>query len=83
VAKKITWTDLAKADVRAIDSQTAMHILRGLARFLETGEADVKRLQDVDPPQFRLRVGAYRVRFYDHGEIIEILRVQHRSEAYR
>jgi len=36
MAKKIAWTEQAKADVRATDGETAIHILHGLARFLET-----------------------------------------------
>lgn len=83
MAKKIAWTDQAKADVRAIERQTAMDILHGLARFLATEEGDVKRLKGVDPPELRLRLGDYRVRFYDHGETIEVLRVRNRKEAYR
>ena len=63
MAKKIAWTDQAKADVRAIDPQTALRILHGLARFVATDEGDVKRLQEIEPPEFRLRVGDYRVRF--------------------
>ena len=57
MAKKIGWTDPAKADVRAIDRQSAIRILHGLARFIQTEEGDVKRLEDVEPPEFRLRVG--------------------------
>jgi hypothetical protein len=34
MAKKIEWTDAARADVRRIDRETAMRILEGLARFL-------------------------------------------------
>lgn len=83
MAKKIAWTDQAKADVRSVDQQTAMRILHGLARFIQTEEGDVKHLQDIAPPEFRLRVGAYRIRFHDHGDRIEILAVKHRSEAYR
>ena len=49
MAKKVAWTDQAKADVRAIDRQRAMHILHGLARFIRTDEGDVKRLQDIEP----------------------------------
>jgi len=60
-----------------------MRILHGLARFVATDEGAVKRLQDVDPPEYRLRAGDYRVRFYGHGESIEILAVKHRREAYR
>jgi mRNA-degrading endonuclease RelE of RelBE toxin-antitoxin system len=81
--KKIAWTDRAKASLRAIDQPTALRILHTLARLLATGEGDVKRLQDIDPPEFRLRVGDYRVRFHDFGDSIEILSVKHRRDAYR
>jgi mRNA-degrading endonuclease RelE of RelBE toxin-antitoxin system len=81
--KKIVWTDQAKASLRAIDQPTALRILHALAWLLTTGEGDVKRLQNIDPPEFRLRVGDYRVRFHDSGDSINILSVKHRREAYR
>ena len=62
--------------------QAAMRILHGLARFTQTQEGDVKRLKDIEPPEFRLRIGAYRVRFHGHGDTIEILAVKHSSDAY-
>jgi mRNA-degrading endonuclease RelE of RelBE toxin-antitoxin system len=83
VSQKIAWTTLAKADLRAIDRLAGMNILHGLARYIQTGIADVERLQNIDPPEFRLRVGDYRIRFRDFGDTIEIMRVRHRSEAYR
>jgi len=83
MAKKIAWSEQAKADVRGIDRETAIDLLHRLARFLETGEGDVKRLTDIDPPELRLRLGDYRVRYYDHGDSIEVLAVKHRKEAYR
>jgi mRNA-degrading endonuclease RelE of RelBE toxin-antitoxin system len=61
--KKIAWTEQAKADLRAIEQTTTLHILHSVARYLATGEGDVKRLQDVEPPELRLRAGDYRVRF--------------------
>ena len=79
----VLWSDQAKAQLRAIDQATALRILRALARFLETGEGDVKRLQNIEPPEFRLRVGDYRVRFHDYGDTVRITAVRHRSEAYR
>lgn len=83
MGKKIVWTDQAKANLRAIDHDTALRILHALARLLATGEGDVKHLQNIDPPEFRLRVGDYRVRFHDLGDTVEILAVKHRREAYR
>jgi mRNA-degrading endonuclease RelE of RelBE toxin-antitoxin system len=83
MGKKIAWTDQAKADLRAIDQSTALRILHSLARFIETGEGSVKRLQDVEPPELRLRVGDYRVRFRDLGDSILVLAIKRRREAYR
>jgi hypothetical protein len=48
--KKIAWRDQAKAQLRAIDQPTALRLLRALAQFAATGEGDVKRLQDIEPP---------------------------------
>ena len=81
--KKIAWTVQAKADLRAIDQAAALRILHIVARYLATGVGDVKHLQDVEPPEFRLRVGNYRVRFHDLGDSILVLAVKHRREAYR
>jgi len=81
--KKIVWKDRAKAELRAIEQGTALRILHALARVIFTGEGDVKRLQDIEPPEFRLRVGDYRVRFREFENSIEILSVKHRREAYR
>jgi mRNA-degrading endonuclease RelE of RelBE toxin-antitoxin system len=83
MGKKIGWTDQARANLRAIDQVNALHILHVLARYLATGEGDVKRLQDIEPPELRLRAGYYRVRFHDRGDSIVVLTVQHRREAYR
>jgi mRNA-degrading endonuclease RelE of RelBE toxin-antitoxin system len=45
---------------------------------------DVRRLQDITPPEYRLRVGKWRVRFrldQDYGTM-QILHVLRRDEAY-
>jgi mRNA-degrading endonuclease RelE of RelBE toxin-antitoxin system len=69
--KKIAWRDQAKAQLRA------------LAHFAATGEGDVKRLQDIEPPEIRLRVGDYQLRFHDYGHTLYVTAVRHRREAYR
>jgi mRNA interferase RelE/StbE len=81
--KKVAWTDQAKADLRAIDQNTALRILQSVARYVASGAGDVKRLQNVEPPELRLRAGDFRVRFYDLEDSILILAVKHRREAYR
>lgn len=42
MAKRIVWTDQAKGDIRAIDQQPALQVLKTLARFLKTNEGDTK-----------------------------------------
>jgi mRNA interferase RelE/StbE len=82
--KKIIFTPRARDDVRRIDRETAMRILKALDRFARSGEGDVKRLRDVEPPEARLRVGDYRVRFTEEPQgTLNIHSVLHRSEAYR
>ena len=81
--KRIVWTGPAKADVRRIDRATALRLLAALDRFARTGEGDVKHLQDIEPPEFRLRVGDYRLFFVNIADALEVRRVLHRREAYR
>jgi mRNA-degrading endonuclease RelE of RelBE toxin-antitoxin system len=79
----VIWAPEARANLRAIDRETAIEILHCIDRYLSSRTGDVKKLR---PPEtgFRLRCGDYRV-FFDHrGETsIEITAVRHRREAYR
>ena len=83
MGKKVVWNEPARAQLRAVDRETALHILPAPARYVETGEGDVKRLQNIEPPEFRLRVGDYRVRFHEQGDTLRITAVKHRREACR
>ena len=47
MAKRIVWTEPAKADIRGIDQPIAMQILKTLGRYVLTGEGATKRLKDV------------------------------------
>ena len=67
----------------ALDNGVARRIREAVERFVTTGAGNVKRLQDVEPPEYRLRVGDWRVRFHLGLEIVAVLRVRHRREAYR
>ena len=84
MAKRIVFSDRARADLRAIERETALRLLKALARFLETDAGSVKQPEGFDPPQFRLRVGDWRYIFRKSGDdAIEVLRVRNRREAYR
>jgi mRNA-degrading endonuclease RelE of RelBE toxin-antitoxin system len=79
----VIWSLEARADLRAIDRETAMRILRCVDRYLATRTGDVKKLK---PPLtgFRLRCGDYRVFFDPKDEsAIAITGLRNRREAYR
>ncbi len=81
--KQIEWTSASLEDMGALDKGIARRVKQAVERFAETGVGSVKKLQGIDPPEYRLRVSDYRVRFEMHGETIRILRVRNRREAYR
>lgn len=83
MAKRVTFTDQAKADLRAIPQSVAIQILGTLARFLQCEEGNVKRLEGIEPPLYRLRTQNHRVLFRDRGDHIEVTRVRDRKDAYR
>ena len=62
--REIEWTETALADMAALDNGIARRVKQSVERFAATGAGNTKRLQGIDPPQFRLRVGDYRVRFH-------------------
>lgn len=80
---EIEWTETALEDMAGLDKGIARRVKQAVERFAETGAGNVKRLQGIDPPEFHLRVGDYRVRFYQDSETLRILRVRNRREAYR
>jgi mRNA-degrading endonuclease RelE of RelBE toxin-antitoxin system len=80
---EIEWAETALADMAALDKGIARRVKQSIERFAETGAGSIKRLQDIDPPEYRLRVGDYRVRFHQDGVTMRVLRVRHRKDAYR
>lgn len=83
MARRIVWTDQAKADLRGIEQPIALQILKTLARYAKTGQGNTKQLRDIEPPLIRLRAQAHRIFFRDKGDYLEISRVLDRKEAYR
>jgi hypothetical protein len=51
--RRFLWTEQAKGELRKIEREQAMKVLLELTRYGNTGQGDVKRLQDSD--QYRLR----------------------------
>ena len=83
MAKRIVWTNQAKADVRGIEQPIAIQILKTLGRYVLTGEGATKQLKGVTPPMIRLRAQNHRVFFREQDDSLQIERVLDRKEAYR
>lgn len=83
MAKRIVWTNQAKADVRGIEQPIAIQILKTLGRYVLTGEGATKQLKGVTPPMIRLRAQNHRVFFREQDDSLKIERVLDRKEAYR
>ena len=82
---QVVWTRPAIPDLRRLDRQVAERARAAVRRLAETEQGDVKRLEHVDPPEWRLRVGDWRVRFvFNYAtRTIEVLRVLPRGRAFR
>ena len=81
--REVEWTETALEDMAALDKGIARRVKQAVERFADTGAGNVKWLQGIDPPEYRLRVGDYRVRFHLDDETVQVLRVRNRREAYR
>jgi hypothetical protein len=55
--QRVIFSVEARADLLAIDRETALRLLKALARFLATDTGNVKQLEGFDPLRYRLRIG--------------------------
>ena len=81
--KRVVLSTQAQADLAALDRAVALRIAGAINRFAATGAGNVQGLRGIHPPEFRLRAGDWRVRFHDHGDWIDVLRIRNRRDAYR
>ena len=79
--KEVEWTHAARKTLTRVDHTLAQRVVRSVLRFAESGHGDVKKLKGSD--EYRLRVGDWRVRFRDEGELMVVVSVKHRGSAYR
>ena len=82
---RLGWTKPALRDMKKLDQKTAQRIEAALVRLAQEGHGDLDKLTDVEPPEWRLRVGDYRAFFRYLGDVgeLRVLRVRRRDQAYR
>lgn len=78
---KVEISRRALKDLRKLDAQIAKRLLLKIADLKEDLKGDVKRLTDFEP-EYRLRIGDYRVLFDVDGSDVIVRRIKNRREAY-
>ena len=81
VAENLEFKPRAIRDLDKLPRNLAQRILGKIESLQQGGSSDVKRLTNFTP-EYRLRVGDYRVLFERDAASIIIYRVVHRSQAY-
>ena len=82
---RVEWREEALRDLRRLDRRTRERIFNAGGRLAETGYGDVRELEGRNPPEWRLRVGDWRVLFtyVPDQQTILFLRVRPRGSAYK
>ena len=78
----ITFKPRVLKDGKRIPREQLIRIFEAIENLSEGLKGDVKRLTNYSP-EYRLRVGDYRVLFEIEDEKIIIYRIRHRKEAYK
>ena len=72
----------ALKDLKNLSKKDAKRILEKIETLKDSLSGDVKRLTDFTP-EYRLRVGNFRVLFEIEKSTVIIYGIKHRKEAYR
>ena len=81
--KRVFFRPQAMRELQRLEKRDRELIEQAIERFAEKGIGDVKMLAGAER-QYRLRAGDWRIRFLaEPADIIRILHIRHRREAYR
>lgn len=83
---EIEWTAPALRELRKLDKPIARRVLTAVTKLgLNPRPPGVRALTGQPPGTMRLRIGNYRVVYVvqDDLVLVTVVRVAHRSEAYR
>lgn len=69
-------------DLKKLPAELQRRIIEKIEEMTENAVGDVKPLTNFTP-EYRLRVGDYRVLFEIEDNTVVVYRVRHRREAYR
>ena len=78
----IQFKPRAVKDIERLPPRIQLQIIKSMEAMSDDLKGDVKRLTNFTP-EYRLRVGDYRVLFEVENKNIVVYSVRHRREAYR
>jgi mRNA interferase RelE/StbE len=78
---RVEFKPRAVKDLEALERKVAQRVLAKIRGLENNLAGDVKRLTNYTP-EYRLRVGDYRVLFEIEGDRVIIYRILHRGGAY-
>lgn len=78
---RIEFKPRSLKDLKALPSKQQSRILAKIEMLQDNLAGDVKRLTDYTP-EYRLRVGDYRVLFEVEDDRVVVYRIRHRKDAY-
>lgn len=76
-------TKKAVRDLARLPKVDAIAVLDGIERFCATGIGDVVKLHDITPATWRLRIGKWRALYRPEGELMLVIAIVDRRDAYR
>ena len=79
---EIEFRPKALKDLDSMQPDIRQRVIEKVERMRHDLEGDVKRLTNF-VPEYRLRVGDYRVLFAVEGDRVVVYRVRNRREVYR
>jgi mRNA interferase RelE/StbE len=78
---QVEFKPKAVKDLASLPAEVQNRVLTKIELMQNNLAGDVKRLTNYTP-EYRLRVGDYRVLFEIEGDVLVIYRVKHRKDAY-
>jgi mRNA interferase RelE/StbE len=78
----VNFDRAARRDLARLSAAEREAVLDGTG-FVQRGIGDVLKLQARNPPEWRLRIGRYRVLFRRDIDVMTVFAVRDRKDAYR
>jgi len=82
--KKILLSTPARKEYEKLDEKTKERIKAALKKVAKGIKTDVKKLKGIKGREdlYRLRVGEYRIIYYEDAKCIKVTQIIHRSKGY-